>query len=204
MFGEGFAACLLGAFGWRRTTPVEPPTAVIGRTRRVRRVLDGTSFGLPHDQSPALAAEPTPTRHQIDATPAPGRYEVFDLPPREMARRHANHVVAHLLRVSDFVPGAAIPSGEMYLVYEMLCEREGWRERPWNPVAAEINKLIGKKYHRRQCYDGQERQTRVYIVPPLDHPLRQPTKSPKGRRGSKAKRLQADTAPIPDRLRRAA
>jgi hypothetical protein len=91
----------------------------------------------------------------------------------------------------------------MYLIYVMLCEREGWRERPWNPVAGALNKLLGKPYRRRQCHDGQEKQTRVYIVPALGHPLRQPVKSRKGR-GSKAKRLQADAASTPDRLRRAA
>jgi hypothetical protein len=159
-----------------------------------RLVRDTSAHGAGMRPPPPEAAEPAPSRPHIDIAATPSRYDVDDLPPREMARRHAARLLAHLLDLSEFEPGAAYSAGEMVMVYSLLCEREGWRERPWNAVAAEINKQLGKKYHRRLCYDGQEKQTRVYVVPSLDHPLRrtaQPDKPPA------PKRRHADSVPTP-------
>jgi hypothetical protein len=143
-----------------------------------------------------IDSDPTPNRRRIPVEPTPRRRQASDLPPREKARQHARSLLDHLLETEAFEPGLAIEAGEMYWEYRHLCDRLGWDVRPWNPVATELNKLLGgKTYHRRLDDDGEERPTRVYVIPPLDHPLRlapEPVRQP---RVATAKRLQAGGKP---------
>ena len=145
--------------------------------------------------------EPTPARLQAD--PTSKRVSIPNLPPREMAELHARRLFEAMLDVEQFEPGDCIDSGEMYLRYDMMCEALGWRVRPWNPVAAAITKMLGGKTYREVDYSTRKhnRRPRVYIVPPIDSPLRRPKKKP---RTSKPKRLRTDAAPAVNRLQRAA
>jgi hypothetical protein len=142
----------------------------------------------------------TPTRLQVDAKSK--HVSIPNLPPREMAELHGRRLFEEMLDVEQFEPGDCIDSGEMYSRYEMLCADLGWRIRPWNPVAAALTKLLGGKTYREvNSTRKHNRRPRVYIVPPLDSPLRRP-KAAKKPRASKPKRLGSGAAPAANRLLR--
>ncbi|KAB2918494.1 MAG: hypothetical protein F9K29_07970 [Hyphomicrobiaceae bacterium] len=142
---------------------------------RSRRVADKVRAGAQSRHllpSPDMA--PTPVRPAAGDRPA---CRLPDLPPREMARLHAEHLLAWLLDAAEFEPGTVMDAGEMTLTYLLLCERNGWKARPWNSVAVTMNRALGgKRYMRRADRQGIETQVRVYIVPPLNHRLRKPRK----------------------------
>jgi hypothetical protein len=145
--------------------------------------------------------EPAPTPKRLQA----GIPSIPRLPPREMAQLHAQHLFELMLDTEQFEPGDAIDSGEMCLTYTVMCEDFGWQERPWNPVAAALTKLLGGKTYREVDNSTRKhnRRPRVYIVPPLDSPLRRP-KAAKKRGAPKPNRLRTDAAPVAHRLPRAA
>jgi hypothetical protein len=138
--------------------------------------------------------EPAPTPKRLQA----GIPSIPRLPPREMAQLHAQHLFQAMLDTEQFEAGDAIDSGEMYLRYTMMCEEFGWAERPWNPVAAALTKMLGGKTYREvdNSMRKHNRRPRVYIVPPLDSPLRRP-KTTKKRGAPKLKRLRTDANPLP-------
>jgi hypothetical protein len=169
MFGGSLAACLLGAFGLRRT-PVEAPKAVIRRTRRVRRVIDGTSIGLPPRSVPHGPRQSTPGpahRPAIDSNPIDSR--------RDSRRRPvAEHVeqVLYCFEHSAYRPGEAVDSADMKAIYLHICREIGWRPHKWNTIAAALRRVMqpgprgGKKPYRKET-DGEGREVPIpiYILP---------------------------------------
>jgi hypothetical protein len=205
-------ALLLGFFGLRRQnigcnpTPYRLPIGAMPATGPVRRVSPKQRR---HGQGEAIVdVAPTPYRLPPDALPVMSSPRICELPPRELARRHARFLLATFL--GEVPPGSVLSSGDMYLLYAEVCEKRGVYERPWNSVACVINGILGKSYHRMHGPGGREKQTRVYIAPDLHHPRRsalerflseddQRKKRPRINRLSTPKRLRRGTASTPMR-----
>lgn len=187
-----FFAGMLG-FGSRRAdaSPLETPGGI-----------KPESVSAPTQQR--LSVDDTSTVRRLTADTRKGKKNQ-ELQPLALAELHGTRLFELLLDVEHFQPGTTIDSGEMVLIYEALCEDLGWNPRPWNPVAAVLNRLMQDKAYGFVAGPRKHgRRPRLYVVPPLDSPVRRPKKQRKTVSASAQRRRNVDGSPTVHRLRRAA
>jgi hypothetical protein len=85
---------------------------------------------------------------------------------RELARIQAVALLEYLAANADQLPYEVL-ADDIMATHEWLCDRCGWRPRPWQSVGAELRRMTGgrKVYRWFLRDDGAMHRLRVYPVP---------------------------------------
>ena len=113
---------------------------------------------------PSRAALPTVAARSVTRSSVP---ELVERP----ADVHAARFLHWLIRERGIKRGLLFD--ELLPLYSEMIASLGWSERPWNPVGAEIRKLLGgkKSYVRITDRHGTERRLRIYYLSEATFPL---------------------------------
>ena len=117
-------------------------------------------------------------------TPGPVRQPPRPATPRnsvrELARVQAAALLEYLAENADQLPYEVL-ADDIMGTHEWLCDRRGWRPRPWQSVGAELRRMTGgqKAYRWFVRDDGGMHRLRVYPVPRAAPLVSTPEPTPK-------------------------
>jgi hypothetical protein len=107
------------------------------------------------------------------STPAPilGQQISNEMSPREAADKHARLLLHWLALSLEGANDRTFTVDDIQVAYGEMCAKYGLWDRPWNPVAASLSKLLYRRGRPRKTYrwrvgqNGKNRRLRFYEIP---------------------------------------